>query len=117
MALEGVNWKIAKLKRQGFVETAVIDAADLEEAEIRYFYGLKEAAEPATEIKDSLKDTSAPEWAQQPLVPLIPHLARRSDLSDIAEKTENACCNYRLWFRQSSLGHQGLLSVPPMRAV
>ncbi|WP_421505364.1 DUF2628 domain-containing protein [Brucella pseudogrignonensis] len=66
VALEGVNWKIAKLKRQGFVETAVIDAADLEEAEIRYFYGLKEAAEPATEIKDSLKDTSAPEWAQQP---------------------------------------------------
>jgi len=66
VALEGVNWKIAKLKRQGFVETAVIDAADLEEAEIRYFYSLKEAAEPATEIKDSLKDTSAPEWAQQP---------------------------------------------------
>ncbi|MCK4205893.1 DUF2628 domain-containing protein [Brucella pituitosa] len=61
VALEGVNWKIAKLKRQGFVEKAVIDAADLEEAEIRYFYSLEEAAKPAT----FLAEAPAPEWAQQ----------------------------------------------------
>ncbi|HWT63406.1 MAG TPA: DUF2628 domain-containing protein [Ochrobactrum sp.] len=60
VALEGVNWKIAKLKRQGFVEKAVIDAADLEEAEIRYFYGLEEAIQPAT----LPAKTPAPEWAQ-----------------------------------------------------
>jgi hypothetical protein len=62
VALEGVNWKIAKLRRQGFVETAVIDASDLEEAEIRYFYGLEDAARPAA----PLADKPAPEWAQQP---------------------------------------------------
>ncbi len=61
VALEGSNWKIAKLKRQGFTEKAVIDAADLEEAEIRYFYGLEEAAQPAT----LLDEAPAPEWAQQ----------------------------------------------------
>ncbi|MBO1038244.1 DUF2628 domain-containing protein [Brucella pituitosa] len=61
VALEGVNWKIAKLKRQGFTEKAVIDAADLEEAEIRYFYGLEEVAQPRT----IPADPSAPEWAQQ----------------------------------------------------
>ncbi|WP_273726281.1 DUF2628 domain-containing protein [Brucella gallinifaecis] len=44
VALEGPNWKIAELKRQGYVEKAAIDAADLEEAEIRYFYGRDEAA-------------------------------------------------------------------------
>jgi len=47
VALEGVNWKIAKLRRQGFVEKAVIDASDLEEAEIRYFHGLEDAGQPA----------------------------------------------------------------------
>lgn len=82
VALEGVNWKITKLGRQGFVEKAVIDASDLEEAEIRYFYSLEDAARPAT----SLADKPAPEWAQQPLVPPIPHLARRSGLSAIAEE-------------------------------
>ena len=62
VALEGVNWKIAKLRRQGFVETAVIDATNLEEAEIRYFYGLEDASGPAT----ALTEKPAPEWAQQP---------------------------------------------------
>lgn len=62
VALEGVNWKIAKLRRQGFVEKAVIDASDLEEAEIRYFHGLEDTAQPAT----SLADKPAPEWAPQP---------------------------------------------------
>ncbi|WP_374828856.1 DUF2628 domain-containing protein [Paenochrobactrum pullorum] len=37
VALEGNNWRIAKLRRRGFVEKAVIDANDLGEAEIRYF--------------------------------------------------------------------------------
>jgi hypothetical protein len=37
VALEGNNWQIAKLRRLGFVEKAVIDADDLSEAEIRYF--------------------------------------------------------------------------------
>lgn len=57
VALEGANWKIAKLKRQGYVEKATIDASDLEEAEIRYFYSLEEAADPV--------EAPAPEWAQQ----------------------------------------------------
>lgn len=57
VALEGANWKIAKLKRQGYVEKDVIDAADLEEAEIRYFYGCVEAAVQA--------EKPTPEWAGQ----------------------------------------------------
>ncbi|TCQ81783.1 uncharacterized protein DUF2628 [Ochrobactrum sp. BH3] len=57
VALEGANWKITKLKRQGYVEKATIDASDLEEAEIRYFYSLEEAADPV--------EAPAPEWAQQ----------------------------------------------------
>ena len=57
VALEGANWKITKLKRQGYVEKAPIDASDLEEAEIRYFYSLEEAADPV--------EAPAPEWAQQ----------------------------------------------------
>jgi len=61
VALEGSSWKIAKLKRQGFTEKAVIDAADLEEAEIRYFYGLADADQPATVPAQA----QAPEWAQQ----------------------------------------------------
>ncbi|ASV87142.1 hypothetical protein CES85_2604 [Ochrobactrum quorumnocens] len=61
VALEGVNWKIAKLKRQGFIEKAVIDAADLEEAEIRYFYGIEKAIQPAT----APAEAPAPEWAGQ----------------------------------------------------
>ncbi|MBA8818035.1 hypothetical protein BRY73_04795 [Ochrobactrum sp. P6BS-III] len=39
VAFEGPNWKIAKLKRQGYIERAAIDASDLDEAEIRYFFG------------------------------------------------------------------------------
>lgn len=62
VALEGVNWKIARLRRQGFVEKAVIDASDLEEAEIRYFYRLEDAAQPVA----SVADKPAPKWAQQP---------------------------------------------------
>lgn len=57
VALEGANWKIAKLKRQGYIEKAVIDAFDLEEAEIRYFYGHEEVTAPVEEL--------APEWAAQ----------------------------------------------------
>ncbi len=55
VALEGANWKIAKLRRQGFAEQAVIDATNMEEAEIRYFHGRKEPAPLPVE-------TSAPEW-------------------------------------------------------
>jgi len=61
VALEGVNWKIAKLKRQGFTEKAVIEAANLEEAEIRYFYGLAEVDQPETVPVQA----QAPVWAQQ----------------------------------------------------
>lgn len=38
VALEGQNWQIAKLRRQGFVEMAAIEAEDEQEAELRYFY-------------------------------------------------------------------------------
>ncbi len=54
VALEGVNWKITKLGRQGFVEKAVIDASDLEEAEIRYFYSLEDAAGQQPLLRTSL---------------------------------------------------------------
>ncbi|OYR12006.1 DUF2628 domain-containing protein [Brucella grignonensis] len=57
VALEGANWKIAKLKRQSYVEKATIDASDLEEAEIRYFYSFGEVTAPV--------EAPAPEWAQQ----------------------------------------------------
>ncbi|MFD1200157.1 DUF2628 domain-containing protein [Brucella gallinifaecis] len=57
VALEGANWKIARLKRQGYVEKAAIDASDLEEAEIRYFCALEDAASPV--------HAPAPEWAHE----------------------------------------------------
>lgn len=60
VALEGPNWKIAKLRRQGFAEQAVIDAANLEEAEIRYFHGRKET-EPLS-AKTPAPQFTAPEW-------------------------------------------------------
>ncbi len=65
VALEGVNWRISKLKRQGFVEKAVIDASDLDEAEVRYFYGLEEADQPAMVLTTVSAQTPAPEWAQK----------------------------------------------------
>lgn len=65
VALEGANWKIAKLKSQGFGEKAVIDASDLDEAEVRYFYGLEEADQPATIPTTVSAQTPAPEWAQK----------------------------------------------------
>ncbi|MGH6762192.1 MAG: DUF2628 domain-containing protein [Phyllobacterium sp.] len=40
VALEGNEWRMASLERRGYVEKAVIDAEDEEEAEIRYFAGL-----------------------------------------------------------------------------
>ncbi|WP_273784727.1 DUF2628 domain-containing protein [Brucella intermedia] len=69
VALEGANWKIARLRRRGFVEKAVIDAPDLEEAEIRYFHRLQDAGQPTAPLAD-LADKPAPQpalhWAQQP---------------------------------------------------
>ncbi|KAB2720324.1 DUF2628 domain-containing protein [Brucella intermedia] len=69
VALEGANWKIARLRRRGFVEKAVIDASDLEEAEIRYFYRLEDAGQPVAPLAD-IADKPAPRpathWAQQP---------------------------------------------------
>lgn len=62
VALEGAKWKIAKLRRQGFVEKAAIDAYDLEDAEIRYFHSLEDADQPAK----PLADKPAPDWEQQP---------------------------------------------------
>ncbi|WP_343313084.1 DUF2628 domain-containing protein [Brucella sp. BE17] len=58
VALEGANWKIAKYRRHGFAEKAIIDAANLEEAEIRYFHDRKEprAVHP---------HAPAPEWTHQ----------------------------------------------------
>lgn len=58
VALEGANWKIAKLRRQGFAERAVIDAANLEEAEIRYFHNREEPLGLGPTV-------AAPEWTQQ----------------------------------------------------
>lgn len=57
VALEGANWKIAKLRRQGFAEKAVIDAANLEEAEIRYFHDREEPLGLRPNV-------TAPEWTQ-----------------------------------------------------
>lgn len=39
VALEGPQWKIARLVRKGFRICAALEAADLDEAEIRYFTG------------------------------------------------------------------------------
>ena len=58
VAFEGASWKIAKLKRQGYTERAAIDAVDLEEAEIRYFYG-RDVPETAR------AQTLAPAWEKQ----------------------------------------------------
>ncbi|MBJ6132695.1 DUF2628 domain-containing protein [Ochrobactrum sp. Q0168] len=57
VAFEGANWKIAKLKRQGYVERAAIDADNLDEAEIRYFFG---RAVPQTMIAEKPAPASVP---------------------------------------------------------
>lgn len=46
VALEGPQWTIARLTRKGFRARAALEAANLDEAEIRYFSG-REAPEPA----------------------------------------------------------------------
>lgn len=45
VALEGSNWKITKLRRKGYRESATIDAPNLDEAEIRYFTRFRPQAE------------------------------------------------------------------------
>lgn len=40
VAIEGNQWRMAALERRGYVEKAVVDAEDEEEAEIRYFSNL-----------------------------------------------------------------------------
>lgn len=37
VGFEGANWRIARLRRNGFVEKAIIEAHDESDAEIRYF--------------------------------------------------------------------------------
>lgn len=70
VAFEGANWKITKLKRQGYIERTAIDASDLDEAEIRYFFGpaaaettLAEKPVPASE------PVSAHRWDKASLRP------------------------------------------------
>lgn len=70
VAFEGANWKIAKLKRQGYVERAAIDASDLDEAEIRYFFG-RAAAETTLAEKPvpASEPVSAHRWEKASLRP------------------------------------------------
>ncbi len=67
VALEGAQWKIAKLRRQGFVESAAIDAGNLDEAEIRYFTEKAASVEGVAEIpapKPSLpRETPRPTYS------------------------------------------------------
>jgi hypothetical protein len=39
VSLEGNNWRVTALRRRGYVEKGVIEAADRSEAETRYFTG------------------------------------------------------------------------------
>ncbi len=110
-ALEGANWKIARLRRRGFSskrrssmrpiwkkrKSAISIASKMRASRQRRLRTLR------TSLPLSLPLTGRSSL----LVPPIPHLARPSGLSAIAEKTENACCNHRLRLRQSALGHQG----------
>ncbi|MFC0244719.1 DUF2628 domain-containing protein [Falsochrobactrum ovis] len=63
VALEGSNWKIMKLRRKGYHESATIDAPNLDEAEIRYFTLFQPQAEhkPAP---DWTSETSKPNLTQ-----------------------------------------------------
>ncbi|MGU3574045.1 DUF2628 domain-containing protein [Brucellaceae bacterium C25G] len=70
VALEGNNWLVAKWRRRGFVEKAVIDANDLGEAEIRYFVDHSAPTSSAATIDDD-KD---PTTDQQNFVKTSPHL-------------------------------------------
>ncbi|KAA0968456.1 DUF2628 domain-containing protein [Aureimonas fodinaquatilis] len=53
VALEGPAWRIAKLRRRGFRESATLYADSLEEAEIQYFSNL-----PAPIVPESAVDNS-----------------------------------------------------------
>ena len=71
VALEGANWKIAKLRRQGYRECAAIEAGNLDEAEIRYFSsidtaGQKLAQKPALEWNRNMTQPSPLPLAHNP---------------------------------------------------
>lgn len=86
VALEGNNWQIAKLRRRGFVEKAVIDANDLGEAEIRYFVDhadlrpLPQSAGSVTETTSQQRQLKSP--------PQFPHIG--SQIGLVSHRGDNS---------------------------
>lgn len=78
VALEGNNWRIAKLRRQGFVEKAVIDANDLGEAEIRYFVDHADLRQPAQSADSVIETTHQQRQLKSP--PQFPHIGSQIGL-------------------------------------
>lgn len=71
VALEGSNWKVAKLRRKGFRECATIDARNLDEAEIRYF----------TLFQPQAEHKRAPDWTAETPKPNLTQNATRNPTS------------------------------------
>lgn len=82
VALDGPNWKIAKLKRQGYQERATIDAHNLDEAEIRYFslYQTQEKDEPEPDwFADVRKAHMTPNAMKNPTASTIGFVGYRGE--------------------------------------
>ncbi|MFC4624471.1 DUF2628 domain-containing protein [Daeguia caeni] len=79
VALEGRNWKIAKLRRQGYAERAAIAADDLEEAELRYFSHRQPDAENNAEHPLPQRQWDKPRSIHTPLGPTIGLVGHRGE--------------------------------------
>lgn len=82
VALEGAQWKIAKLRRQGFVESAAIDAGNLDEAEVRYFTDRAASAK-------SLAESPAPKPSLPGAPPRPTYSSTGSTIGFVGHRGEN----------------------------
>lgn len=80
VALEGNHWRIAKLRRRGFVEKAVIEADDIGEAEIRYFVDHVDLRSPGKETTASARSVKSP--------PQLPHIG--SQIGLVSHRGDNS---------------------------
>lgn len=86
VALEGNNWRIAKLRRRGFVEKAVINANDLAEAEIRYFVGQANLSQQPQNANSVPETTVQQRQLKSP--PHFPHIG--SQIGLVSHRGDNS---------------------------
>ncbi|MBB6260779.1 hypothetical protein FHS77_001320 [Paenochrobactrum gallinarii] len=86
VALEGNDWQIAKLRRRGYVEKAVIDANDLGEAEIRYFVDHADLRQPPESADTGTETIHQQRQLKSP--PQFPHIG--SQIGLVSHRGDNS---------------------------